>query len=167
MPQQLKEHIVSKWRRHCEGDAAKEARCPQLRMVWTSCEGETGADKEHLGAVTYTPWQGFPGGEMPIHLSWYLTIAKIEVGSSPGHLPLLRFLLPLPEPDALQLTPHLAAVQEPDARGPHSDQVTSRQLVTVHSVLTPVFRCKAWARNIKHEELNPRVGGVHFEMMMD
>ena len=81
MPQQLKEHIVSKWRRHCEGDAAKEARCPQLRMVWTvlysniystgvhstaqvwtSCEGETGADREHLGAVTYTPWQGFPGG---------------------------------------------------------------------------------------------------------
>ena len=33
MPQQLKDHIVSKWRRHCEGDAAKEARCPQLRMV--------------------------------------------------------------------------------------------------------------------------------------
>ena len=79
MPQQLKEHIESKWRRHCEGDAAKEARCPQLRMVrtvqysvystvvhstvqvWTSCEGETGADKEHLGAVTYTPGQGFPG----------------------------------------------------------------------------------------------------------
>ena len=48
-----------------------------------------------------------------------------------GHVPLLRFLLPLPEPDALQLAPHLAAVQEPDTRGPHSDQVTSHKPVTV------------------------------------
>ena len=26
-------------------------------MVWLSCEGETEADKEWLGGVTYTPWQ--------------------------------------------------------------------------------------------------------------
>ena len=28
-------------------------------------------------------------------------------------------------------------------------------------------RCKAWARNIQHDDLNPRVGGMHFEIMMD
>ena len=27
--------------------------------------------------------------------------------------------------------------------------------------------CKLWAKNIHHEEDNPRVGGVHFEIMMD
>ena len=34
-------------------------------MVWTSCEGETAADEENLGGVSYTPWQGFPGFYYP------------------------------------------------------------------------------------------------------
>ena len=32
-------------------------RCPQLRMVWITCEGETQADVENLGRVSYTPKQ--------------------------------------------------------------------------------------------------------------
>ena len=42
----------------------------------------------------------------------------------------VRLLLPLPEPDALPLPHHLAAVQEPHARGHHSDQVNTRKLKT-------------------------------------
>ena len=40
-------------------------RCPQLRMVWVSCGGETAADEENLGGVSYTPWRGFPGFYYP------------------------------------------------------------------------------------------------------
>ena len=40
-------------------------RCPQLRMVWVSCGGETAADEENLGGVSYTPWHGFPGFYYP------------------------------------------------------------------------------------------------------
>ena len=36
-----------------------QPRCPQLRIVWLTCEGETLADKEWLGTVNYTPWQVF------------------------------------------------------------------------------------------------------------
>ena len=34
-------------------------------MVWASCEGETAADEENLGGVSYTPWHGFPGFYYP------------------------------------------------------------------------------------------------------
>ncbi|KAJ0181547.1 hypothetical protein K1T71_002269 [Dendrolimus kikuchii] len=30
-------------------------------MVWISCQGETPADKENIGPITYLPYQGFPG----------------------------------------------------------------------------------------------------------
>jgi len=66
MPQQMKDKIQGTWEKHCKG-GDKEDRCPQLRMVWLSCEGETEADKEWLGGVTYTPWQGFPGFYYPYH----------------------------------------------------------------------------------------------------
>ena len=70
MPDQLKSHINKTWSVHCAGQGAeKEARCPQLRMVWTSCEGETQADEENMGGVTYTPWQGFPGSVLHSHWS--------------------------------------------------------------------------------------------------
>ena len=27
--------------------------------------------------------------------------------------------------------------------------------------------CKLWAKNIRHDPLNPMVGGVHFEILME
>ena len=85
MPANLKEHIISVWTKNCKGKGqAKEEkydsslyvlswiemvinqfRCPQLRMVWVSCGGETAADEENLGGVSYTPWRGFPGFYYP------------------------------------------------------------------------------------------------------
>jgi len=66
MPDQLKGKIEATWKKHCsQGDKAD--RCPQLRMVWLSCEGDTQADKEWLGEVHYKPWQGFPGYYYPYH----------------------------------------------------------------------------------------------------
>lgn len=29
------------------------------------------------------------------------------------------------------------------------------------------INCKIWARNIRHDRSNPRVGGVRFEILMD
>ena len=89
-------------------------------MVWTSCEGETQADEENMGGVTYTPWQGFPGYYYP-------------------YLNQMHYLSPIVWIQLRNITP---------------------------GVIIQV-RCKAWARNIKHDDLNPRVGGVHFEIMMD
>ena len=121
MPDQLKSHINKTWSVHCAGQGAeKEARCPQLRMVWTSCEGETLADEENMGGVTYTPWQGFPGYYYP-------------------YLNQMHYLSPIVWIQLRNITP---------------------------GVIIQV-RCKAWARNIKHDDLNPRVGGMHFEIMMD
>lgn len=36
-----------------------------LKTVWVSCEGETPADVENLGPVSYIPRQGFPGFYFP------------------------------------------------------------------------------------------------------
>ncbi|XP_050301461.1 sodium/potassium-transporting ATPase subunit beta-2 isoform X2 [Anthonomus grandis grandis] len=57
MPKALQEHI-------------KSFKGPTLNMrktVWVSCEGETPADKEYIGSVTYYPKQvqGFPGYFFP------------------------------------------------------------------------------------------------------
>ena len=121
MPGQLKSHINKTWSTHCAGQGReKEERCPQLRMVWTSCEGETLADQENMGGVTYTPWQGFPGYYYP-------------------YLNQMHYLSPIVWIQLRNITP---------------------------GVVIQV-RCKAWARNIQHDDLNPRVGGMHFEIMMD
>ena len=34
-------------------------------MVWLHCDGEDDPDKENIGPVSYTPWQGFPGYFFP------------------------------------------------------------------------------------------------------
>ena len=85
MPASLKEHILSIWTKNCKGKGqdkeekydlspyvlswiqmiVNQFRCPQLRMVWVSCGGETAADEENLGGVSYTPWHGFPGFYYP------------------------------------------------------------------------------------------------------
>ena len=98
-----------------------------LRQVWTSCGGETPADEENLGPVSYTPMQGFPGqiiSFVACH-AVYQDCLKHCI-----YRLCVRLLLPLPEPDALPLPHHLAAVQEPHARGHHSDQVDTRKLKT-------------------------------------
>jgi sodium/potassium-transporting ATPase subunit beta len=33
----------------------------QLNTIWVSCEGESPADVENIGPVTYIPGRGFPG----------------------------------------------------------------------------------------------------------
>lgn len=37
----------------------------QLRTVWVSCDGETVADKELIGPISYNPRPGFPGYFFP------------------------------------------------------------------------------------------------------
>ena len=98
-----------------------------LRQVWTSCGGETPADEENLGPVSYTPMQGFPG-----HMISFVACHAVYQDCLKHCIYRLcvRLLLPLPEPDALPLPHHLAAVQEPHARGHHSDQVNTRKLKT-------------------------------------
>ena len=58
------------WTKHCKGKGEDlENKCPRLRMVWVSCEGETSADKEYMGPVFYTPnnkhLPGYPGYYFP------------------------------------------------------------------------------------------------------
>ncbi len=54
------------WIKHCKGRGQSvEARCPQLRVIWVSCQGVTAADEENLGSLNYTPLQGFPGFFFP------------------------------------------------------------------------------------------------------
>jgi len=121
MPSSLKEHIIKIWTKNCKGKGqAKEEKCPQLRMVWVSCGGETAADEENLGGVSYTPWHGFPGFYYP-------------------YLNQMHYLSPIVWLQFRNITP---------------------------GVIIQI-RCKAWAKNIKHDDLNPRIGGVHFEMLMD
>ena len=41
--------LDSTWTKHCQGKGDEiENKCPRLRMVWVSCEGETAADKGGL-----------------------------------------------------------------------------------------------------------------------
>ena len=54
------------WRSKCAGKgAALEARCPQLRMVWITCEGATPHDTEYMGPLSYTPTTGVRGFYFP------------------------------------------------------------------------------------------------------
>ena len=72
MPKNLKHHIRKTWEENCKDSTGKWGdgtsyvdRCPQLNMVWLHCDGETDADKENIGSVSYTPWRGFPAHFFP------------------------------------------------------------------------------------------------------
>ena len=63
-------HSDTTWTKHCKGKGEDlENKCPRLRMVWVSCEGETSADTEYMGPVFYTPnnkhLPGYPGYYFP------------------------------------------------------------------------------------------------------
>ena len=75
MPNWLKNNIRSIWEKKCEGKGPEtEEKCPHLRMVWLSCEGETSADTEYMGPVDYRPFYGFPGQYFPfINQNHYLS----------------------------------------------------------------------------------------------
>ena len=51
--------LDSTWTKHCQGKGDEiENKCPRLRMIWVSCEGETAADKGGLiseGILTLVP----------------------------------------------------------------------------------------------------------------
>ncbi|KAK7590239.1 hypothetical protein V9T40_001852 [Parthenolecanium corni] len=59
MPQQLKQHIRDL---ATSGDGSKRL---ELNTVWVSCKGESPADSEFIGPVSYYPKQGFPGYYFP------------------------------------------------------------------------------------------------------
>ena len=61
MPTSLKQHIQVVWEKHCSNLNPDNVQCPNLRMVWMSCEGATPHDKEWLGPIMYMPIRGFPG----------------------------------------------------------------------------------------------------------
>lgn len=53
-----------------------EEKCPRLRMVWVSCDGETEIDKEYMGPIFFTPkgLDGFPGYYFPyVNQNHYLS----------------------------------------------------------------------------------------------
>ena len=113
------------------------SRCPQLRMVWTSCEGETAADKENIGLVTYTPKQGFPGYYYP-------------------YLNQMHYLSPIVWLQFRSITPGVLI------------QIRSTRSCRVEVPNSSIIcRCRAWAKNIQHDDRNARIGGVHFELLMD
>jgi len=121
MPDYLKTYISAYWESHCSGKGDEiENRCPQMRMVWLSCEGESPADTENAGKIHFVPWQGFPGYHYP-------------------YLNQEHYVSPLVFIQFREIMPGIV-IQ---------------------------IRCKLWAKNIKHDRLNPRKGGVHFEIMMD
>ena len=58
--------VEKTWSSKCAGKgAALEERCPQLRMVWITCEGATPHDTEYMGPVSYTPTTGVRGFYFP------------------------------------------------------------------------------------------------------
>jgi len=66
MPQKLKNTIVKTWEKNCKGKGEKkEEKCPNLRMIWVSCEGVTAADKEYAGLIKVYKLHGFPGYYYP------------------------------------------------------------------------------------------------------
>jgi len=66
MPNLLKAKIEKTWGSKCAGKgAALEERCPELRMVWITCEGATPHDTEYMGPVSYTPTTGVRGFYFP------------------------------------------------------------------------------------------------------
>jgi len=79
MPQSVKNNINSTWTKHCQGKGDEiENKCPRLRMIWVSCEGETAADKEYMGPVFFTPNNkhppGYPGYYFPyVNQNHYLS----------------------------------------------------------------------------------------------
>jgi len=66
MPDTLKENIRNTWEKNCRGKGdEKEKKCPNLRMIWVSCEGVTSADKEYAGPIKVYKMHGFPGFYYP------------------------------------------------------------------------------------------------------
>merc|ERR1711915_184207 len=62
MPQNLKDVIFATSEKNCKGKGEeKEEKCPNLRMIWVSCEGITAADKENAGFIKVYKLHGFPG----------------------------------------------------------------------------------------------------------
>lgn len=77
MPQFLKNQIGKTWRQKCEGKGLEnEIKCPNLRVIWISCEGVTPMDTEMMGPIHYTPFPGFPGYYFPyLNQAHYLSPA--------------------------------------------------------------------------------------------
>ena len=75
MPKRLKNEISKTWEKYCKGQGEKtESKCPRLRMVWVTCEGETLMDTEYMGPVHLTPMNGFPGKYFPfVNQNHYLS----------------------------------------------------------------------------------------------
>ena len=50
-------YLDSTWTKHCQGKGDEiENKCPRLRMIWVSCEGETAADKGGLISERFLHW---------------------------------------------------------------------------------------------------------------
>ena len=50
-------YLDSTWAKHCQGKGDEiENKCPRLRMIWVSCEGETAADKGGLISEGILTW---------------------------------------------------------------------------------------------------------------
>ncbi|XP_040583159.1 sodium/potassium-transporting ATPase subunit beta [Lepeophtheirus salmonis] len=88
MPKLLKMHIMDTWRTECAGKGEEiENKCPELNMVWLHCDGETAADKEHIGPLTYTPYRGFPAYYFPFYnqIGYLQPVVMVQLlAPSPG-----------------------------------------------------------------------------------
>ncbi len=73
-------YLASTWEKKCRGKGEEvEERCPNLRMVWVSCEGDTSADKEYMGYLHYTQYPGIQHST-----NWTIILAMAHIAFSAG-----------------------------------------------------------------------------------
>ena len=137
MPTSLKQHIQVVWEKHCSNLNPDNVQCPNLRMVWMSCEGATPHDKEWLGPIMYMPIRGFPGYFYPFlgqqhYLRYIKSFSKLNLKNTQFFSPVVWIQM---------------------------NNITPGVLISI--------QCKLWAKNIRHDPKDPMIGGVQFELLMD
>lgn len=122
-----------------------------MNTVWVSCKGESPADSEFIGPVSYYPKQGFPGYYFPYE-------------NSEGYLsPLVAVHLERPKREYLCLiltySCHIFVNRVA--------QLTCNNVIVcfLAGILINI-ECRAWAKNINYRQKDKQ-GSVHFELMID
>lgn len=127
----------------------------QRNLVWVSCEGESPADVENLGAVNYSPRRGFPAYYFPY---------KNQKGYQP---PIVAVQFAKPKRkcffSSASISNFLALIF--DLTHHFTSSSFSFLFVKLAGVLINI-ECKAWAKNILYDR-SERRGSVHFELMID
>lgn len=120
-----------------------------MNTVWVSCKGESPADSEFIGPVSYYPKQGFPGYYFPYE-------------NSEGYLsPLVAVHLERPKreyPHFLKFIYSYCPI--------FVNLICYIILVCFLAGILINIECRAWAKNINYRQKDKQ-GSVHFELMID